>query len=78
MTVPVERTNAVKWTEDFLLELVDPKKTPRIPKSIRQKALRCLRHYPSKFHMDIIAEREDANPDNNLGFKPKVFGKNFI
>jgi hypothetical protein len=75
MTVPVERTNAVIHTEKFLYDLLDPKKTPRVPKSIRGQASRLLRHYPSSFHMNVIAEREDAN-SNVLA--PKVFGKGFV
>lgn len=74
MTVPVERTNAVIYTEQFLLELLDPKKTPRIPKAIRERALSLLRHYPGKYYMDMIAERED-NIDAPL--HTKIFGKGY-
>jgi hypothetical protein len=74
MTVPVERTNAVMWTEDFLLSLLDPKQTPRVPKIIRTEARRLLRHYPSKYEMGVIADREDGVPDL---IRPKIFGKGF-
>lgn len=75
MTVPVERTNAVIWTESFLKDLLDPKATPRVPKSVRDQAARCLRHYPTKFEMDTIAAREDgqAHP-----VQMKIFGKGFV
>jgi hypothetical protein len=73
MTVPIERTNAVLNTQEFLHSLLDPKKTPRVPKEIRQQAHRLLRHYPTKFDMDTISDREDVN--NNI---PKVFGKSFF
>jgi hypothetical protein len=73
MTIPVERTNAVVYTREFLLSLLDPKETPRIPKAIRKQALRLLRHYPSKFEMDIIANREDGDEEIPL---MKIFGKN--
>lgn len=73
MTVPVERTNAVLNTQEFLYSLLDPKKTPRVPKEIREQAHHLLRHYPTKFDMDIISDREDTN--NNI---PKVFGKSFF
>jgi hypothetical protein len=73
MTVPIERTNAVIWTEEFLLELLDPKKTPRVPKVIRERARRMLRHYPSKFDMDVISQREDGNTT----CLHKVFGKGY-
>ena len=75
MTVPIERTNAVIWTEEFLVSLTDPKKTPRVPKSVRDHARRLLRHYPSKFEMDVIANREDGVDEK---IKLKIFGKNYI
>jgi hypothetical protein len=56
MTLPIERTNAVLNTEAFLIDLLDPKKTPRVPKGIRQRAASCLRHYPSCYNMANIKE----------------------
>ena len=55
MTLPDERYRAVKWAEEFLLELTDPKKTPGIPKKIRQQAWSILRHYPTVWDMQIVA-----------------------
>ena len=52
MTMPNERRQAVLRTEMFLLDLLDPKKTPRVPKHIRNEARSCLRHYPSKYYME--------------------------
>ncbi len=52
MTLPYERTNAVNWTREFLYDLLDPKKTPRIPKEIRQRARSLLKHYPTEYDMD--------------------------
>lgn len=57
MTIPFERYRAVVQTEEFLKELLDPKKTPRVPKDIRRQALWCLRHYPSKYEMDRAAKQ---------------------
>ena len=56
MTLPIERTQAVLRTEEFLKDLLDPKKTPRVPRQIRDRAYRCLRHYPSQYHMMYIEE----------------------
>jgi hypothetical protein len=56
MTLPIERTNAVLNTETFLIDLLDPKKTPRVPKEIRKRAASCLRHYPSRYNMSNIEE----------------------
>lgn len=61
MTVPFERTRAVNSTREFLRELTDGQKTPRVPKHVRQRALALLRHYPSESDMDIISKREDSS-----------------
>jgi hypothetical protein len=47
MTLPIERKNAVKNVERFLLDLSNPRITPRIPKDIRDRARGLLRHYPT-------------------------------
>jgi hypothetical protein len=72
MTLPVERTNAVINTEQFLLDLLFSKKTPRVPKEIRQRASQLLRHYPSRYEMEMIAEQQDNNSDP---LYIKLFGK---
>ncbi len=56
MTLPDERYRAVIRTREFLLELCDPKRTPRLPKKIRQDAAWCLRHYPSEWDMENTAD----------------------
>lgn len=56
MTLPIERTNAVVRTEEFLLKLCIPSQSPRVPKAIREEARRLLRHYPSKYNMQYIEE----------------------
>lgn len=63
MTLPYERKNAVMRTAEFLKDLMDPKKTPRVPKEIRKKAYSCLRHYPLKYEMERASE-----------LAPEVFG----
>lgn len=72
MTMPFERTNAVMRTEQFLVDLLDPKKTPRIPRDIRRAAGSLLKHYPNRFDMEIISMREDG-VDNTKTYQ--VFGK---
>lgn len=56
MTLPDERYRALKCGKQFLYELIDPKKTPKVPKKIRQQALWVLKHYPDDYHFDLIAE----------------------
>jgi hypothetical protein len=57
MTLPDERYRALKCGYEFLLELLDPKKTPKVPKEIRQRAHHVLRHYPTTYHLEKIAEK---------------------
>jgi len=76
MTVPIERTNAVIRTEKFLISLLDPKMTPRVPLLIRLEAKSLLRHYPSESEMNIIAEREDDS-EKVIAFDMKIFGKGY-
>ena len=46
MTMPVERVRAVDNTRAFLVRLLNPRETPRVPRAVRQEAARLLRHYP--------------------------------
>ena len=40
--------HSLKETYRLLCHLIDPKKTPNIPKRLRDKARYCLKHYPIK------------------------------
>lgn len=51
MTMNYERRRSVNQTRKFLVELLDPNKTPQVSASIRQEARRCLKHYPSEYDM---------------------------
>jgi hypothetical protein len=55
MTLPDERYRAVVQTQKFLLEILS---TPRVPKTIKDGARYCLRHYPSE--SDMIRAAEDS------------------
>ena len=57
MTLPDERYRAVLDTRWFLFALLDPKKTPRVSRAIRQQASRCLRHYPAPTDMESAARQ---------------------
>mgnify|MGYP006104105325 FL=1 len=57
MTMPDERRNAVNSTRLFLMDLLDPKKTPRVPSAVRKEAGRCLRHYPGEYYMLKASEQ---------------------
>jgi hypothetical protein len=60
MTLPDERYRAIKFTEQFLKDLCDRTKTPRVPKAIRARASSCLRHYPSSWDLKRL---EQAAPE---------------
>ena len=62
--MPIERNWAIKNTRQFLVDLMDPKKTPRVPSVVSKEAYRCLKHYPGDYHMEE-AQR----------LAPSVFGK---
>ena len=63
MTMPCERYWAINNTRLFLVDLMDPKKTPRVPKEIRKEAYRCLRHYPGEYYMEMAQQQA-----------PEIFG----
>ena len=44
--MPEEEYHSLKETYKFLCHLIDPQKTPRLPKSIRTRAKHCLKNYP--------------------------------
>lgn len=55
MTLPDERIRAVRNTREFLYTLLDPKKTPKVPRSVRVQARHLLKHYPSDMYLvDIL------------------------
>lgn len=57
MTLPDERYRAVRYARQFLRDLLDPKKTPKVPRSVRERAHRVLRHFPGEFDMERAAEK---------------------
>ena len=55
MTIAYERTRAIKYARDFLRELLIPEKTPRVPRAIRDRAYRVLRHFPGEADIRRLA-----------------------
>lgn len=66
MTLPDERYRAVVMAREFLYDLCDSKKTPGIPRRIREQARVVLKHYPDNYHLDVAS---NAVPDV---FQPKM------
>jgi hypothetical protein len=58
MTLPDERLRALFSAREFLVELMQPDKTPRVPRDIRQWASRVLKHYPGPFDLERMSSHE--------------------
>ena len=56
MTLPDERYRALKQAKKLLEELCDPGRTPRVPSLVRDRARGALRHFPSDYEIDLIAD----------------------
>lgn len=57
MSLPDEKYWALIYTRDFLRDLLDPKATPKVPKVVRHEAYYRLKHYPSDYEIELLAER---------------------
>jgi hypothetical protein len=57
MTLPDERFRSVIAAKNFMADLLDPKKTPRVPKEVRQRAYSILRHYPSYWDLERVSDK---------------------
>lgn len=57
MTLPDERYRALLGAEQFIKDLLDPSKTPRVPRAVRAQARSVLRHYPGPYYIEEIARR---------------------
>jgi len=53
MTMPDEAHRAVIQTRRFLLDLLDPQKTPRVPTAVRLHARRLVKHYPYECEVEV-------------------------
>ena len=71
MTTKDERYNAIIRTREFLRDLLDPKKTPKVPKDIRRQAYSALRHYPHEYEMQMAHRDYEAV----FGIPPKKRSK---
>ena len=60
MTLPHEEVNSLKAVRQFLYDLLDPKKTPRVPREVRLRAHRLAKHFPMPHRIDAKWERELA------------------
>lgn len=77
MTLPNERYNSLKNTKKFLEDLCDPGKTPRVPSFVRERASSALKHYPTDWDIEQIAE---ACPDivDKVMFSDRIAKRNIL
>lgn len=71
MTLPDERTLAVRNTKQFLLALASGE-IKRIPKAVRMQARSLLKHYPGEFDMKRVVDvLPEIFGDPNIPFHMK-------
>ena len=68
VTLPDERYRALRCGHQMLLDLLNPKVTPKVPKYIRQRAGSILRHYPDSYHFTQIVEKMPEDFSVNSSF----------
>ncbi|MBD3261038.1 MAG: hypothetical protein GF334_05050 [Candidatus Altiarchaeales archaeon] len=59
MTLPVEELSALKRTREFLRDMLGSNLTTirKNAREIRERAGRCLKHYPFDMHIDSVWEK---------------------
>lgn len=58
MSLPDEKLRALINTRQFMFDLLDPKKTPKVPMSVRQTAHRVCKHLPFPCEMEAYFKDE--------------------
>lgn len=66
MTLPYERTNSILKARALLIDLLDSKATPRVPRGIRKRAADALRHFPTPLDIETAG-----------GMAPSVFSNKY-
>lgn len=81
MTTKDERFRALKYGKKLLEDLCDPGKTPRVPGIVRERARGVLRHYPTDYDLERIAnscpelldtELQSTYTNSNQLYKGKI------
>ena len=58
MSLPSEEAAAIESVRRFLFDLLNPKVTPRVPKAVRERARRVVKHYP--YSVPLFVQRQVA------------------
>lgn len=56
MTLPDERYRSIVQTRKFLMELLSPRMTPKVPKVVRDRARNLLKHFPTDYDLEMMSE----------------------
>ncbi len=56
MTMPNERFRAIVYARDFLRDLLDKSKTPRVPLYLRVRARSVLKHMIAVYELETLAK----------------------
>jgi hypothetical protein len=79
MTLPDERYRSLRQAKKLMEELIDPGKTPRVPSIVRERARGVLRHFPSDYELEIMANNSpellDTEPFSVYNIKQPTKGK---
>lgn len=66
MTLPSEMFQAIRNARHFMLLLMDPKETPKVPREIRKRARDRLKHFPSEYEITELEKMysfKDEDPN---------------
>lgn len=67
MTLPDEMFNSIRGARSFLIDMLDPKITPKLPKEIRRRASARLKHFPSEFDINQMENMfQTIHKDKNI------------
>jgi hypothetical protein len=67
MTLPEEMFNSIRSARMFMIDLLDPSITPKIPKQIRMRASARLKHFPNDFDINQLEKmHQTINKDKNI------------
>ena len=72
MTLPDERFRALKQGKKLLEELCDPGRTPGVPSIVRDRARGVLRHFPSDYELEKIADNSPEYLDK-ISFMDRLY-----
>ena len=60
MTLPDEEMRSIVYAGKFLTDLLYPKRTPKVPRAIRERAVRVLQHFPAEYRIKDLYGRGPA------------------